>query len=173
MAVPTDPDRSTFKNQVQHLDLAYHEAIRYAEEIHPYWLSLRQPRDDALQWALFDYFPAAHYKWARRRSADNIETDGGFDDLHRGEQRTTVYYWLDPQTGAALHHTGVNDEETIPFFPDEGTAWNYLENRAGTGDLEQYNGLALYKARTRKVADAVDVLTDQAGFDNFMPDSEM
>ena len=120
MIVPTDPDRSTFKNQVQHLDLAYDEAVRYAEEIRPYWLSLREPRDDALQWALFDYFPAAHYKWACHRSADNIETDGGFDELDRGKQRATVYYWLDPQTGAALHHTGVNDGESVPFFPDEG-----------------------------------------------------
>ena len=146
MAVPTDPDRSTFKNQVQHLDLTYDETVRYAEEIHPYWLLLRHPRDDALQWALFDYFPAAHYKWARRRSADNIETDGGFDDLHRGEQRTTVYYWLHPQTGAALYHTSAYDEANL-FFGSIEDAEAFLERQVDAADDgEQYDAMSLYKA---------------------------
>lgn len=65
----------------------------------------------------------------------------------------------------------MNDEESIPFFPDEDTVCDYLETRAETSDPEQYDGLSLYTARTRKVADAVDVLTDQAGFDDFVPDS--
>lgn len=132
---------------------------------------VQQPRDGGVQYATFRYLPEHHFRLTYDRVTRDLETDGGFDDLHRGKQRATVYYWLHPQTGAALHHTGVNDEEAIPFFPDEGTARDYLENRAETGDPEQYSGLSLYKARTRKVADAVDVLTDQAGFHDFMPDS--
>lgn len=97
-------------------------------------------------------------------------TDGGYSDLHNGKQRATVYYWLDPETGAALYHTGVNDEATIPFFPDEDAARDYLENRADAGDKEAYAGLSLYKARTRKIGDAVDVLTDQAGVEDFLQD---
>lgn len=97
-------------------------------------------------------------------------TDGGYTDLHNGTRKATVYYWLDPETGAALEHTGVNDEETIPFFSDEDEALHYLEKRAENGDTSEYEGLSLYKARTRKVGDAVDVLTDQAGIGDFAPD---
>lgn len=100
----------------------------------------------------------------------SIKTDGGYSDLHNGKRKATVYYWLDPDTGAALEHTGVNDESTIPFFPDEGSAYDYLEKRAEDGDKERYDNLSLYKARTRKVGDAVDVLTNQAGIGDFVPD---
>lgn len=81
-----------------------------------------------------------------------------------------MYYWLDPDTGAALYHTGVNDEETVPFFPDEEAAEAYLERRAASEGDERYENLSLYKARTRKVGDAVDVLTDQSGIEDFVPD---
>lgn len=47
---------------------------------------------------------------------------------------------------------------------------DYLEKRAATGEQTQYEGLSLYRARTQKVGDAVDVLTDQAGFEDFLPD---
>lgn len=167
---------SSYKQQVQDLSLSYEEAVRYAEERQPYWLSLRHPRDSEMEWDLFDYFPAAHYKTAldqaEERSVDGrgLRTDGG-QELHKGTRKATVYYWLDPDTGAALHHTGVNEERTIPFFPDEESARDYLDKRADTGDETQYEGLSLYKARTRKVGDAVDVLTDQAGIEDFVPDS--
>ncbi|WP_152419405.1 hypothetical protein [Halobiforma nitratireducens] len=99
-----------------------------------------------------------------------FEPDGGYDTLHAGTRRSTVYYWLDPETGATLPHTDVNDHGTIPFFADEPAARAFLENRAEAGDADRYAGLSLYKARTRKVADAVDVLTEQAGFDEYVPD---
>lgn len=164
----TGSERSEFKQQVHQLALTSDEATRYADAVQPYWLSLRQPRDGELQWTLFDYFPAAHYRRALRDT--ELEPDGGYDTQHSGTRPATVYYWLNPETGAALYHTGVNDEETIPFFPDDTTARDYLAKRAATGDKAPYKGLSLYKARTRKVGDAVDVLTDQAGFDDFIPD---
>jgi nucleotide-binding universal stress UspA family protein len=79
--------------------------------------------------------------------------------VHTTEPEATVYYWVDPDTGAALYHTGVNDEATNPFFPDVGAAETYLECRADTGDKEDYAGFSLYEAKTKKVVDAVDVLT--------------
>ena len=108
--------------------------------------------------------------YARPEPDSNVWTDGGYADLHNGKRKATVYYWLDPKTGAALEHTGVNDESTIPFFPDEETALEYLEKRAERGDKADYEGLSLYKARTRKVGDAVEVLTDQSGIVDFVPD---
>jgi len=76
----------------------------------------------------------------------------GYNELHNGRQRSTVYYWVDPDTGAALEHTGVNDD-SIPFFGDVGE--------------ELYEQYSLYEARTRKALDAVDVLTDQSDIEQF------
>lgn len=134
------------------------------------WLYVQQPRDGAVQFRSFRYVPEYHFRSAYDRLTAAGHADGGYDTLHDARRRTTIFYWLNPETGGALVHTEVNEEETIPFFPAEDEARAYLENRAATGDPEQYDGLSLYEARTRKVADAVDVLTDQAGFDEFVPD---
>ncbi|WP_273837014.1 hypothetical protein [Halococcus sp. PRR34] len=93
-----------------------------------------------------------------------------YNELHTGRKRSTVYYWLDSDTGAALYHTGVNEETTIPFFGDVGAAETYLEQRAESGEEEQYGQYSLYEARTKKVGDAVDVLTDQSGIEDFFAD---
>lgn len=112
MTVTHESERSAFKKAVHALAVSYDEAVRYAEEVQPYWLSLRQPWNGQLQWTLFDYFPATHY----HKALHGLKTDGGFDDLHRGEQRAPVYYWLHPQTGATLYHTSAYDDEANPFF---------------------------------------------------------
>lgn len=91
-----------------------------------------------------------------------------YADLHNGARTATVYYWVDPDTGAALYHTGLNDEASVPFFPDVGSAETYLEQRADAGDRDQYAKYSLYEAKTRKAADAVDVLTDQSGIEDFL-----
>lgn len=91
-----------------------------------------------------------------------------YDELHQGRRTATVYYWLDPDTGAALYHTGVNDEMSIPFFPDVGAAETYLDHRATIGDKEDYAGYSLYEATTKKVGDAVDVLTEQQGIGDLL-----
>lgn len=166
-AGPTD---SRYKKAVRNLALGYDEAVRYAEEQQPYWLSLRHPRDGEMHWDLFDYFPAAHYADALEKHHDQYRADGGYTDLHNGKKQSKVYYWLDPDTGAALYHTGVNEEKTVPFFPDETSAEDYLEQRADAEGGDQFENLSLYRARTRKVGDAVDVLTDQSGIEDFMPD---
>ena len=162
-------ERSEFKTQIHNRTLACEEAVRYAAEVQPYWLSLRKPRDGELQWGFFDYFPAAHYQQARREHT--IEPDGGHDMLHSGRQQASVYYWLDPRTGAALYHTSAYDDEANPFFGTVEDAEIFLEQRADTADdAERYESLSLYQARTRKVGDATDVLTEQAGIGDFVTD---
>lgn len=167
-------DDSYLEDQLAELKAEREHTREYVANRKPYWLTLRHPRDGAMQWDLWNYAPLAHYDRAieqtRERLESEVRTDGGYGDLHQGTTRSTVYYWLDPDTGAALEHTGVNEERTVPFFPDEGSAEAYLERRAASEGDEQYENLSLYKARTRKVGDAVDVLTDQSGIEDFVPD---
>jgi hypothetical protein len=164
---PTD----SYKDAVRNLALEYAEQKRRGDVE---WITLRHPRDGEMQYELFHYFPEAHFRKAydqlQAEYRSVLRTDGGYSDLHNGKRKATVYYWYDPDTGAALEHTGLNDEKTVPFFPDEETAHDYLEKRAEAGGKERYEGLSLYKARTRKVGDAVDVLTDQSGIEDFVPD---
>ena len=89
-------------------------------------------------------------------------------ELHKGRKPASVYYWVNPNTGGVLYHTEVNDE-VIPFFSDIGSAETYLEQEAETNGPDQYEQYSLYDSKTRKVVDAVDVLTDQAGIEDFFP----
>jgi len=139
-------------------------------------MNLRAPRHEEMYWDLSTIFPDWHYRHgmhtlheSREDDDPELRGDGGYTDLHNGKQRATVYYWLDPETGSALEHTTVGDEQTIPFFADQDRAKAYLENRAETSDTD-YSDFSLYKAKIRKVGDAVDVLTAQSGIDDFMTD---
>lgn len=98
-----------------------------------------------------------------------LRADGGTTNLHQDGRRTNVYYWLNPDTGAALYHTEVNGEEANPFFGSVDEAERYLEKHCGE-EVSQYEGLTLYNAKVEKVEDAVEVLTDQSGIDEFVPD---
>lgn len=116
---------------------------------------------------MFGYFPAAHY----RKALHELKTDGGFDDLHRGEQRATVYYWLAPRTGATLYHTNAYDDVANPFFGTVEEAEAFFDQQADAADdSKRYTAMSPYKAQSRKVEDATAVLTDQAGIEDFMPD---
>lgn len=90
--------------------------------------------------------------------------------MHTGRTPSTIYYWADPKTDAALYHTGVNDEEAIAFFETVGEAENYLEKRDESNPAEDYSRFSLYRARVKKEMDAVDVLMDQSGLADFAPD---
>lgn len=166
--VPRDPDSLPGTQPLRQLGLEYIDALGRSAAGRVY---LQQPRGGELRAATFCYVPEHHFRRGYDRVAEpTIVPDGGYSDLHSDTGRATVYYWYDPETGAVLEHTGVNDEETVPFFGSEETAQDYLEKRAETGGKDRYEGLSLYKARTQKVGDAVDVLTDQSGIDDFAPD---
>lgn len=99
-----------------------------------------------------------------------MDDTASYTDLHTDQRRNTVYYWVHPDTGAALYHTGVGEDTAIPFFDDVGAAETYLEQRAERDDSNEYDQYSLYEAKTRKVMDAVDVLTDQSGIVDFGDD---
>ena len=125
-----------------------------------------------MKWQLFNYFPAAHYERAidqafRDRAEDRLEPDGGTNHLHSDGRRSNVFYWVNPDTDAALAHTQYNGDEANPFFPSVGEAERFLENQAENGDRERYEKMSLYQAKITKVEDAVEVLMDQADIDEF------
>ena len=94
---------------------------------------------------------------------DELVADGG--------RRKTQFYWYNPNTGAALYHTGVNEDEADPFFDSVEEAEDYLEKQAESGNREErYEGMSLYETRNKKVEDAVEVLMDQSGIQDFMAD---
>lgn len=167
-------DSNYLESQLQELEAECAYMADYVANRKPYWLGFRHPRDGEMRWDLWNYAPLAHYDRVIEQTRERLEaeprTDGGSSNLHQGTTRATVYYWLDPDTGAALYHTGVNEEKMIPFFPNEEAAQDYLERRAEADGDEPFENLSLYKARTRKVGDAVDVLTDQSGIEDFVPD---
>lgn len=95
-----------------------------------------------------------------------VVLDGG-QELHLDSRRNTIYYWFDPDTGGVLYHTGVNRSEADPFFGSVGEAETFLYQQAGQAESDQYSKLSLYSAKIQKIEDAVDVLMNQSGIDDF------
>jgi hypothetical protein len=80
----------------------------------------------------------------------------------------TQYYWRGKQ-GIAYHTDLSNGELDVvdPFFDSIGAADSYLETEAnGCEDL--YDDLALYDTDGNRIKEAVEVLTDQSGFADFV-----
>lgn len=142
------------------------------EEEKPYWINLTGGTSFSgeLRFKLENYFPAEHYEKAidqafQEAAEQRLKPDGGVN-LHQDGRRSNVYYWLNPDTGAALYHTEANGEEANPFFGSVGEAEQFLEKRSQSS-TEEYEGLSLYEARVEKIEDAVEVLMDQSGIDDF------
>ncbi|PSQ47251.1 hypothetical protein BRD19_09890 [Halobacteriales archaeon SW_7_65_23] len=149
------------------------EQKRYVEEEKPYWINLTggTRHSGELRYELENYFPEAHYREAidqafREQAEEKLKTDGGTAFLHQDGRRNRVYYWVNPETGAALYHTEANGEEANPFFGSVGEAEQFLERQAGE-DAEKFEGYSLYEARIQKIEDAVEVIMDQSGIDDF------
>lgn len=166
-------DDIEFLDQLTELQAERDYIEEYVADRKPYWMNLRHPRDGELQWELNNYAPLAHYDLAIQELLDghhekeDARTDGGYGDMHKGGRKSAVYYWVDPTTDAVLSPAEVNGEPA-PFYPDIGAAERDLEHRAHMNDVEDYSRFSLYKASTRKVKDAVDVLTVQEGIDSFL-----
>jgi len=151
----------------------YAEEKQYVEEEKPYWMNLTggTTYSGELRYELENYFPKAHYKQAidqafRKQAQEKLKTDGGTAFLHQDGRRNKVYYWVNPETGAALYHTGANGEEANPFLGSIGEAEQFLEKQAGE-ETKKYEGYSLYEARIQKVEDVVEVILDQSGIDDF------
>ncbi len=81
-----------------------------------------------MQWDLNTYFPDAHYRQALEEAGYQLEdidgdvelrTDGGYGDLHSGKRTSTVYYWVDPDTGASLERLGRLEGQKESFDADD------------------------------------------------------
>lgn len=88
-----------------------------------------------------------------------------------GRYTETFYGWYDGETDTYLTHVEVGDDFASPFFEEEGDARRYLEHvaelREDTSGLED---LSLRKLKAKKVGEAVEILTDQAGIGDYFPD---
>lgn len=142
---------------------------QYVEEEKPYWLFLDAQRGQEMRYGLFNYFPAAHYERAIDQALDDAESEHLVPD--GGRYTETMYAWYDPDTDTYLTHAEAGDEFATPFFEEEDQARRYLDHRSHeVDDTAQFEGLTLRKLRAKKIGEAVEVLTDQAGIEDFMPD---
>lgn len=126
-------------------------------------------REPGRQFDRFEYVPEAHYQKALEQSADETREER---DLRPdgGRYTETSYAWYDADTQTVLSHTEVTDEFANPFFDTIEDAHRFLEHRAELHGTDQYEGLALKKFQAKKVGEAVEVLTDQTGIEDFLPD---
>ena len=85
---------------------------------------------------------------------DGILPDGG-----------TQYYWSGEQ--GILYHSETGKDTVDPFFSSIEQAERYLENQAELHGEKQYENLELRKSGNRKVMEATEVLTSQAGLDQW------
>jgi len=108
-----------------------------------------------LRYELENYFPDVHY----RKAIEQLEQQGE-EAIPDGGSRTQ-YYWSGEE--GVVYHTEVGDELVDPFFDSVTEAENYLESLADTHGKQQYDGLVLRKSGNRKVEEATEVLTEQAG----------
>lgn len=139
------------------------EEKRYFEDEKPAWLFV--DAKDGLDYSEFNYFPDGHYSLAIEQALkeeEELVADGG-------RYTDTCFAWYDPETDTLLHHTEVEDEFSDPFFDSREEAHRFLENRA-EDDEHRYEGLTLQKYKSKKVGEAVEVLTDQSGLNDFVPD---
>lgn len=135
--------------------------------------------DCGLAYDVFEYYPDAHFE---NGEEENVGGPGGpsLDELVGGDRcedqirfdggryTDTYFAWYDPDTDAFLYHTEANGEFADPFFETEAAAHEFLEKRVGEGEQCQYENLSLQKLRGKKIGEAVEVLTDQAGIGDFL-----
>lgn len=150
----------------------YVETKQFVEEEKPYWVFLDAERGQELRYGLFNYFPAAHYKRAIDHALEQAVAEEDEQLVPDGGRYTeTLYAWYDPDTDTYLTHAEAGDEFATPFFEEEEAARRFLDHRAReVDDNDRFDGLSLQKLRAKKIGEAVEVLTDQSGIHDFVPD---
>jgi len=121
-----------------------------------------------LRYELENYFPDAHYRkaiqQAREEEEEGLVPDGG-------RYTETLYAWYDPDTDTYLTHAVAGTDFATPFFDKEEDARRFLDYRSQEiNNTARFEGLTLRKHRIKKVGEAVEVLTDQSGIEDFLPD---
>jgi len=93
----------------------------YVEEEKPYWLSLRDPQGEPMQWELYDTpFPRYHAEQARR-----LEADGG-DRLSKPRRQYTEYLSSLAETedlDTAMTYEEWLEEELAASWNDHGSPY--------------------------------------------------
>jgi hypothetical protein len=81
----------------------------------------------------------------------------------------TQYYWRGKQ-GIAYHTDLSNGELDVvdPFFDSVEAAESYLERQNENTGNGTYEDMVLYDTGGRRIEEAVEVLTDQSGFTDFL-----
>jgi len=115
-------------------------------------------RGTELSFNLFNYFPDAHYQKA-------INQATGEEPIPDGGSRTQ-YYWSGED--GILYHTEKNSDRVNPFFETVEDAERFLEHQAQEYGKDRYEGFVLRKTGNRKVEEAVEVLMDQSGLQDFL-----
>jgi len=112
-----------------------------------------------LRYELENYFPDAHYRKAIEQVEEEHEVvpDGG---------SRTQYYWSGED--GILYHTEKHGDRVNPFFETVEDAERFLEHQAEEYGKDRYEGFVLRKTGNRKVEEAVEVLMDQSGLQDFM-----
>jgi len=112
-----------------------------------------------LRYELENYFPDAHYRKAIKQAEEEHEVvpDGG---------SRTQYYWSGED--GILYHTEKNSDRVNPFFETVEDAERFLEHQAEEYGKDRYEGFVLRKTGNRKVEEAVEVLMDQSGLQDFL-----
>lgn len=83
----------------------------------------------------------------------------------------TLYAWYDPDTETYLSHGEIDEGFAQPFFENEEGARQFLDHRSReVDDKSCFEGLPLQKLRAKKIGEVVEVLTDQSGIEDFVPD---
>lgn len=104
--------------------------------------------------------PQPHYRKTLSQDAEEenaeILPDGG---------TKTQYYWSGDD--GILYHTEKEEDLVIPFFDTVADAERFLESQAEKYGTERYHGMVLRKTGNRKVEEATEVLTSQAGLADF------
>ena len=112
-----------------------------------------------LRYELENYFPDAHYRKAIEQAEEEQEVvpDGG---------SRTQYYWSGED--GILYHTEKNSGRVNPFFETVEDAERFLEHQAEEYGKDRYEGFVLRKTGNRKAEEAVEVLMDQSGLQDFL-----
>jgi hypothetical protein len=113
-----------------------------------------------LRYKLENYFPDVHYCKAiqqAREQEEELVPDGG---------SRTQYYWSGED--GILYHTEKHSDRVNPFFETVEDAERFLEHQAQEHSKDRYESFVLRKTGNRKVKEAVEVLMDQSGIQDFL-----
>lgn len=142
----------------------------------PYVLNWRNPWDGEAGFYKED--PAPHQVFFYNEAIEDLAEELGYDTEDTelipdgGRPRKYFFTWM-TENGNLLYEAGVNGDSADVFYESENEAEQALENLidSNPGEEERYRKSNLYKVkRMDKVMEGVEVMTEQQGLGDFVPD---